>query len=63
MKIPNKRELQQIAINHLSNIDFKDFKNLFEKYTVETYCFLNSVLWSDQGHFNLTNFHSYITHF
>ena len=53
MKIPNKRELQQIAINHLSNIDFKDFKNLCEKYTAETYCFLNSVLWSDQGHFNL----------
>ena len=24
MKIPNKRELQQIASNHLSDIDFKD---------------------------------------
>ena len=28
MKIPNKQELQQIAINHLLDIDFKDFKNL-----------------------------------
>ena len=25
MKIPNKRELQQIALNHSSVIDFKDF--------------------------------------
>ena len=24
MKIPNKQELQQIAINHSSNIEFKD---------------------------------------
>ena len=28
MKIPNKRELQQIAINHSSNIDFKEFINI-----------------------------------
>ena len=27
-KIPNKRELQQIAINHSSNINTKDFANL-----------------------------------
>ena len=25
MKIPNKRELQQIALNHLSDINSKDF--------------------------------------
>ena len=25
MKIPNKRELQQIAYNHSSDIHFKDF--------------------------------------
>ena len=30
MKIPNKRELQQIAFNHLLDIDFKDFMNLKE---------------------------------
>ena len=29
MKIPNKRELQQIALNHSSNIDFKDFIKIF----------------------------------
>ena len=28
MKIPNKRELQQIALNHSSDIDFKDFMNM-----------------------------------
>ena len=28
MKIPNKQELQQIAFNHLSDIDFKDLMNL-----------------------------------
>ena len=28
MKIPNKWELQQIAFNHSSDINFQDFKNL-----------------------------------
>ena len=28
MKISNKRELQQIAYNHLSNIEIKDFMNV-----------------------------------
>ena len=36
MKIPNKRELQQIALNHSSDIDFKDFI----KYTAKPYSFL-----------------------
>ena len=27
MKIPNKRELQQIAINYSSDVDFQDFQN------------------------------------
>ena len=31
MKIPNKQELQQIAFNHSSDIDFKDLMNLYEK--------------------------------
>ena len=39
-KIPNKRELQQIAPNHLSDIDFKDFMKLDKKYTKELYSFL-----------------------
>ena len=28
MKIPNKRELQQIALNHSSDIDFEDFMSI-----------------------------------
>ena len=40
MKIPNKRELQQIALNHSSDIDFKDFMNIYKKYTKEPYSVL-----------------------
>ena len=40
MKIPNKRELQQIALNHSSDIDFEDFMNIYKKYTKEPYSFL-----------------------
>ena len=40
MKIPNKRELQQIALNHSSDIDFKDFMKIYKKYTKESYSFL-----------------------
>ena len=31
MRIPNKRELQQIAINHSSDINTKDFINIYKK--------------------------------
>ena len=31
MKIPNKRELRQIALNHSSDIDFKDFMKIYKK--------------------------------
>ena len=40
MKIPNKRELQQIALNHSSDIDFKDFTKIYKNYTKEPYSFL-----------------------
>ena len=40
MKIPNKRELQQIALNNSSDIDFKDFMNIYKKNTKESYSFL-----------------------
>ena len=39
-KIPNKRELQQIAINHSSDISTNDFANIYRKYTDELYSFL-----------------------
>ena len=40
MKISNRRELQQIALNHSSNIDFKDFMKIYKKCTTEPYSFL-----------------------
>ena len=39
MKLPNKRELQQIALNHSSDISSKDFIKIHKKYTVEPYSF------------------------
>ena len=43
MRIPNKREVQQIASNQSSDIDFKDFMKIFRKYTAEPYSFLVNV--------------------
>ena len=40
MKIPNKRELQQMAPIHSPDIDFKGFMELYEDYTKEQYLFL-----------------------
>ena len=39
MKKPNKQELQQIAFNNWSYIDFQDFMNLYKKFTAKTYSF------------------------
>ena len=39
MKIPNKRELQQIALNHSSDIDFKDLMKIYRKCTEKTVFF------------------------
>ena len=38
-KIPNRRELQHIAINHSSDISTKDFENIYSKCTAEPYSF------------------------
>ena len=39
MNICNKRELQQIAINHSADIDYKDFLNIHRNCTNEPYSF------------------------
>ena len=39
-KTPNKRKLQQIAINHSSDISTKDFANIYRECTAEPYSFL-----------------------
>ena len=40
MKINNKRELQNIAINHSVDIDYKDFMKIYRECTKEPFNFL-----------------------
>ena len=49
MKIPNKREFQQIALNYSSGINSKDFIKIYKKYAGKTNSFLvsNATLASD----------------
>ena len=39
-KINNKKELQNIAINHLADIDYNDFLKIYRKCTKNPYSFL-----------------------
>ena len=41
MKINNKKELQNIAINHSADIDYKDFVKIYRECTKKTYFFDN----------------------
>ena len=53
-KIPNKRELQQIAINHSSDISTKDFTNIYKECTAEPYSFLvNDTTLASNNHLRL----------
>ena len=49
MKSPNKRELQQITIDHSSDINFKDFIKIYKNCTEKPYSFLvnDAILASD----------------
>ena len=40
MKVSNKRELQPIALNPSSDIDFKDFMKIYKKCTTKPYSLL-----------------------
>ena len=40
MKVNNKRELQNIAINHSADIDYKDFFKIYRECTKEPYNYL-----------------------
>ena len=42
MKINNKRELQNIAINHSADIDYKDFIKIYRECTKEPYNLLTT---------------------
>ena len=37
MKINNKKELQNFAINHSADIDYKDFMKIYRECTKEPY--------------------------
>ena len=39
MKFPNKRELQQTALNYSSDIDSKVFTKIYKTFTAEPYSF------------------------
>ena len=41
MKIPNKRELQQIVLNHSSDINFKNFMKIYKKMYCTTIFFFS----------------------
>ena len=40
MEVSNKKEIEQVLYNHLSDIEFKDFMNLYKKYFAKPYYFL-----------------------
>ena len=42
MKILSKKELQQITVNHSSDIEFKYLMKIYKKCTAESYSLLNN---------------------
>ena len=63
MKINNKRELQNIAVNHSSDIDYQDFIKIYREFTKEPYNFLTidiTLPASDPLGFRKNVFDSYI---
>ena len=40
MKIPQKRKCREIVFNHLSDIEFIEFVNLYKKFAIKPYYFL-----------------------
>ena len=40
MKINNRKKLQNIAINHSADIDYKDFMKIYRECTKKPYSFL-----------------------
>ena len=54
IKMPKKRELQQIASNHLSDTELKDFVNISKDNTKEPFSFLvNDTILSSDNQINI----------
>ena len=61
MKINNKRELQNIAINHSANIDYQDFMKIYREFAREPFLTIDNTLpASDPLRFRKNSFDSYI---
>ena len=62
MKINNRKELQNIAINHSADIDYKDFMKIYRECTKEPYYFLTidtTILANDSLRLRKKLFNSY----
>ena len=63
MKINNREELQNIAINHFADINYQDFMKIYREYTKEPYNFLTidtTLPASDPLRFRRNFFDSYV---
>ena len=61
MKVNNREELQNIAINHSADMDYQDFMKIYRKCTKEPYSFLTigtTLPASDPLKFRKSLFHS-----
>ena len=61
MKINNERELQNTAMNHSADIDYKYFAKIYRECTEKMYYFLtiNTTLPASDLRFRRILFHSY----
>ena len=62
MKINNRKEWQNIAVNHSEDIDYQDFMKIYKNCTKEPYSFLTidtTLLASDPLKFRKSLFHAY----
>ena len=62
-KINNRKELQNIAINHCADIDYKDFMKIYTECAKELLSFLTidtTLPTSDPLRFRKNLFHSYV---
>ena len=57
LRIPNKKEFQQIAFNHSLDTDFQEFLNIYKKCTTKPCSFLviDTTLASDNSSFFTIN--------
>ena len=53
MKIPNKREIQQITLNYSSNVEFRNFMSLYKKCNADSsYSLVIGAILASHNHFH-----------